>query len=43
MRLIGEQKWESYTTRYFKAKNNFLLLFNEVKGNWSETVRTAEF
>lgn len=43
MKLIGEQKCESYTTPYFKTKNNFLLLFNEVKGNWSETVRIAEF
>lgn len=34
MRLIGRQKWESYITCYFKMKNNnFVLLFNGVKGN----------
>lgn len=34
MSLIGRQKWESYSTCYFKTKNNNLvLLFNGVKGN----------
>lgn len=34
MSLIGRQTWESYTTCYFKTKNNnFVLLFNGVKGN----------
>lgn len=33
MRLIGRQKCESYTTCYFKTKNNFILLFNGAKGN----------
>lgn len=34
MRLIGRQKWESYIMCYFKMKNNnFVLLFNGVKGN----------
>lgn len=33
MRLIVRQKCESYTTCYFKTKNNFILLFNGVKGS----------
>ena len=43
MRLIGTQKCESYTTCYFKTKNNFILLFNGAKGNWSETAELLNF